>query len=127
MLSRFYRLRVPLPIRVDFPSCWFLIEIEDGGPAMRFYLKARIRGEHSYHLLGPMDYQYREAVEAAAFQFGVPVAAGTVGAMIIRRLVREGRAELVPPPADNPLHWRRGGVRCLGAWVRVDGLPTVSR
>ena len=42
--------------------------------------------------------QLREAVEVA----GVPVRADTIGGVIMRRLVIEARAEVVPVPAEAP-------------------------
>lgn len=109
MADRFlyFRFLVPLPLEVVFLSARFTVafrSIEVSANAHE--VKAKHEGTAGYVAIGG-TYTEREWVEVAAYKEGIRVRLITVGETIMRRLVREGRAEIVPAPVDDPLQRRK--------------------
>lgn len=108
-----------------FPSVAYLIQWESCPAAGWHKLVAHDRERGVWPFIGPA-YRARAFLEAAVFQVGVPVAPATIGAVIMRRLLLEGRADKVPSPApaDDPATWLPAARPYLGTWL--DGAGGIS-
>lgn len=97
----FFRFRVPLPLSVHFRTVSFEVHLQSrGGGAQAHGVLAKQLGTASYVAIGP-DYLDAHRRDLAAFHVGLRVRDVTIGETIMRRLVREGRAEIMPVPADD--------------------------
>lgn len=114
----FYRLLVRPPLTVAFPSASFTVTLRSVEFAShRHELAAYCAADASEPVIGPR-YLSSDWLLEAVFHAGIPVQAATVGDTIMRRLVKEGRAEIVPshtrrleniPPHEpGPERTRRG-------------------
>ncbi len=120
----FYRLLVPLPLTVVFPSVTYEVSLQSVLSAGRHELVAHDAKTGTWPTLSPV-YHGREILELAVFKAGFPVRTASISEVVLRRLVQEGRAEKVPAP-DHDLAERRPATgERLGAWlnVRRDGRP----
>lgn len=118
---RYYRLLVPLPCVVGFPSVAYELLLISIPAAGRHELTAHDPRAGKWPIIGP-SYHAREFLEEAVFRAGVPVRGDTIGATILCRMVTEVRAEVVPRPLVDPADKRPGGI-ALGAWLRVRQRP----
>lgn len=101
----YFRLVVPLPLSVVFPSITYHLALESIPWSNRNELHGRASHGATVAILGE-SYATRKFLEAAVFTYGMRIKAPTVADTIMRRLVQEGRALVVPPPAKDPLNWR---------------------
>ena len=112
----FYRLLVPLPLIVVFPSVAYTVQLESVLSAGRHELVAHDAKRATWPAIGPA-YHSREALELAVFTAGVPVRAATIGDEIMKRLVREGRAEIVAATTEDLSMRRPSRAQHLGVWL----------
>lgn len=122
----YFRILVPLPLTVAFPSVVYVLEFQSVPAAGRHELVANSPGCSVWHQVGPR-YFAREFLETAAHLVGVPAMPATVGLVILQRLAREGRAVWVPAPADDLTQRRPAERDRLGAWVRDAACPAAGR
>jgi hypothetical protein len=113
-----YRLRVPLPSMVDFPSVSYALHLQSTLAAGRHELMAHDAAGGGWWSIGPA-YLARESLERAVYEAGVAVRRDTVGAVIMRRLVLEGRAERVPMPVVDLATLRPSATSHLGEWYNA--------
>ncbi len=119
----FYRFLVPLPLTVTFPSVTYEVSLQSIPAAGRHELVAHDARTGVWPFLSPR-YHAREFLEQAVFQSGFPVHPASIAEVILRRLTREKRAEVMPVPVDD-LTERRPAVRQhLGTWLNVKSLET---
>jgi hypothetical protein len=105
----FYRLTVELPCVVAFPSATYRLTLESVAAAGRHELTGYDHARAIAAIIGPF-YRTRELLEEAVFKAGVPVRCDTIGATIMRRMVREARAVIVAIPLDDPAkRWPQSG------------------
>lgn len=98
-----YRITVPLPMTVEFPSIAYRLSFESIEYAgHRHELQACEFGRACPHVIGER-YLSRVILEEDVTQLGFRVRAATVGDTIMRRLVREGRAEVLSDRATREL------------------------
>jgi hypothetical protein len=114
----FYRLLVPLPLTVSFPSVTYEVSLQSVPAAGRHELVAHAAETGVWPFLSPR-YHAREFLEQAVFQSGFPVRPASIGEVIMRRLVREKRAEIVPVPVDDLTERRPAARQHLGTWLNV--------
>ena len=91
----YFRFRQRLPLTVAFASASFTVATRSvlrNPPA--YHIEAHEHGTASYAGIGP-SFPDVAQLEAAAYEVGLRVRLVTVGETIMRRLVREGRAEIV--------------------------------
>jgi hypothetical protein len=79
------------------------VHLESIPAASRYELTGGEHARAKSAIIGP-SYKSIELLTEAVFKAGVPVRVDTVGATIMRRMVSESRAVIVPPPADDPLN-----------------------
>ncbi len=113
-----YRLRVPLPITVAFRCVSYVLQLQTVPAAGRHEFVAHDAAAGLWWPIGP-SYLTREFLERAVFEVGVPVRRDTVGAVIMRRLVCEGRAETIPTPAVDLATLRPASTSHLGEWLNA--------
>lgn len=89
-----YRIAGELPCVVAFPSATYNVRLIHCLPSGRHYLAGYDRTRAVEAPIGP-DYRSREALTTALFTTGIPVRVDTIGATIMRRMVREGQAVVV--------------------------------
>lgn len=78
-----------------------------------------------WSLLSPR-YHAREIFEQAVFQVGFPVRPASIAEVIMRRLVRDQRTEVVPMPVDDLCERRPASREHLGAWLNVKSRDAVE-
>ena len=99
----YFRFLARLPLTVTFASAIFDVAVDSiTYSANSHEIKGKQRGTCAYALIGPC-YRELEWLELAAYEVGLRVRCVTVGETIMRRLVREGRAELVDTPTRDPV------------------------
>jgi hypothetical protein len=103
--STVYLLLVPLPLTVEFPSVAYTLHLESVLSAGRHELVAHDARRAVWPAIGPV-YHSRELLELAVFTSGVPVRPATIGDVIMRRLLKEGRAERVDSSVVDALERR---------------------
>lgn len=81
----YFRILVPLPLTVTFPSAVYVVEFQSVPAARRHEVMANSPGCGVWHQVGPR-YLAREFVEAAVYDVGVPAMPATVGRVILDRL-----------------------------------------
>jgi hypothetical protein len=113
-----YRLTVPLPLTVAFPSISYVLQFQTVPAAGRHEFVAHDARAGAWWPVGPV-YLAREFLERAVFEVGVPVRPATVGETIMRRLVLDGRAEGMPAPAVDLSAMRPDRRSHLGEWLDV--------
>jgi hypothetical protein len=113
-----FRLRVPLPLTVPFPSASYVLDLQTIPAAGRHEFVAHDAAAGAWWPIGPA-YLARKFLERAVFEEGVPVRPATVGAAIMRRLVLDGRAERMQAPAADLAAMRPARASHLGEWLNV--------
>jgi hypothetical protein len=113
-----YRLTVPLPLTVAFPSISYALQLQTVPAAGRHELVAHDAAAGLWWPVGPA-YLAREFLERAVFEVGVPVRPATVAETIMRRLVLDGRAQRMPAPAVDLWTMRPDRASHLGEWLNV--------
>jgi hypothetical protein len=109
MPCTFYRLTVELPCVVAFPSAIYRLTLESIAAAGRHEFIGYDHSRAIAAIIGPF-YRTRELLVEAVFAAGVPVRCDTIGATIMRRMVREARAVVVATPLDDPAkRWLQSG------------------
>ena len=88
MPCTFYRITVELPCIVAFPSATYHVLLTHCIPAGRHNLPGHDNARATDALIGP-DYRSREALVSAVFETVIPVRVDTIGATIMRKMVRE--------------------------------------
>lgn len=116
--SAYFRLLTPPPLEVVFPSVRYVLAFESVPMAGRHQLMAQDPERGRWWMVGPW-YHGREFLETAVFEVGVPVMPATVAEVIMRRLQRDGQAELVAAPADDLTARRPAERQPLGSWLRA--------
>lgn len=116
----YYRLLVKLPCVVGFRTVTYELILISIPAAGRHELTAHDARRGKWPIIGP-SYHAREFLEEAVFGAGIPVRRDTIGATILRRMVAERRAEVVPRPPLDPADKRPTGTP-LGAWLRSSPL-----
>lgn len=114
-----YRLTVPLPLTVAFPSISYVSSFRPC-QAGRHEFVAHDATAGAWWPVGPV-YLAPEFLERAVFEIGVPVRPATVGETIMRRRVLDGRAERMPPPDVDLMTMRPERAPHLGA--RLNAVP----
>ncbi len=95
-----YRLLVPLPLTVVFPTVTYEVSLQSVLSAGRHELVAHDTKTGTWPTISPV-YHGREILELAVFKAGFPVRSASIAEVVLRRLVREGRAEVVLAPVEN--------------------------
>jgi hypothetical protein len=113
-----YRLTVPLPLTVVFPSISYVLQLQTVPAAGRHECVAHDAAGGTWWPVGP-TYLVRDFLERAVFEVGVPVLRATVAAAIMRRLVLDGRAQRMPTPAVDLSTMRSGRASHLGEWLNL--------
>lgn len=91
--QRYYRLLVPLPLTVVFPTATLCLMVEHCPIGQRWQVMAHNPTAGTWVMVTPV-YRTAEALDHAAFAAGFPVLAESVAEVVLKRLVREGRAGL---------------------------------
>lgn len=65
-------------------------------------------------------YHGREILELAVFNVGFPVRPASIAEVVLRRLVREGRAEVVLAPVEDLCVRTQESGQRLGAWLNAE-------
>jgi hypothetical protein len=115
----FYRLLVQLPLTVVFPSVTYEVMLQSIPAAGRHELVACDRETGTWPTLSPR-YHSPDFLAQAVFTVGFPVRSASIAAVILQRLVREGRAVVVPEPADDLTERRPDSNAGRGAWARTE-------
>lgn len=108
-----FRILVPLPLKVTFPSVTYEVSLQSVLAAGRHELVACNVKTGTWPTLSPV-YHARDKLEQAVFQVGFPVRPTSIAEVIMRRLVREKRAEVVVAPARDVTASRPGSGQLLG-------------
>src|SRR5688572_13377293 len=87
----YYCLTVALPCVVAFRSATYHLTLESITSAGRHEFTSYDRARAVAAIIGP-SYRSRDLLEEAVFTAGVPVRCDTIGATMMRRMVREARA-----------------------------------
>ncbi len=122
----FYRLLVPLPLTVRFPSVTYEVSLQSIPAAGRHELVAHDAKTGVWPFLSPR-YHAREFLEQAVFESGFPVRPASVAEVILRRLVREKHAEVVPVPAYDLTERRPAARQHLGTWLNVQLVDAAAK
>lgn len=101
MTQQYYRITRAMPFPLAMGGTAYRIELYDFSPH-GWVIRADFRGGQLY-LTHP--YKTEAAMVAAATQKGFRPF-GPVALPLLARLVREGAAEIVPAPEDDPINWR---------------------
>ena len=88
-----YRVLVPLPLTVTFPSVTYELSLQSVLAAGRHELVAHDAKTGMWPTVSPV-YHARDRLEQAVFQLGFPVRPASIAEVIMQKLVREGRAEV---------------------------------
>jgi hypothetical protein len=91
---RYYRLRVQAPLTVTFPSVAYELTLQSVQSAGRHELVAHDAKTGLWPTVSPAYYS-RDKLELAVFHTGFPVRPASIAEVIMRKLVREKRADLV--------------------------------
>jgi hypothetical protein len=98
-----YRITGELPYVVVFPSATFNVRLTACGPSGRHMLAGYDHAHATEALISP-NYRSHEALIAAVFTLGIPVRVDTLGATIMRRMVRKRWAVVVRSDRERPWH-----------------------
>ena len=88
-----YRVTVQLPVVVSFPSATFRVDLVTCLPSGRHELTGKDDARAAETVIA--TFHNWEHLVAAVYFFGVPVRVDTLGATIMRKMVREGCAIVV--------------------------------
>lgn len=93
----FYRLWVNLPHEVELPAGVFRLAIEAVASSERYELTAWDSRGGRRIVIGP-SFDSLEALQRAVFEVGLKVKATSLAGTIVRKLVRDRLAVVVPAP-----------------------------
>ena len=97
----YFRLLAPPLFRVSLSVKTFELQFHHVTVSANTHqLMAHEVGTAGYWVIGPA-YSAAEYLDTAAFQIGIKTRVPTAGEKIMRQAVKDGRAEIVPEPADS--------------------------
>lgn len=97
-----YRVLVPLPLAATFPSVTYELSLQSVLAAGRHELVAHDAKTGMWPTVSPV-YHARDKLELAVFQVGFPVRPASIAEVIMRRLVREKRGDLITAKIPDSL------------------------
>jgi hypothetical protein len=101
-----------------FPSVTYEVSLQSIPAAGRHELVAHDTQTGVWPFLRPR-YRAREFLEQTVFHSGFPVRPVSIAEVIVCRLVREQRVEVMPAPVDDLTERRLDARQRLGAWLNV--------